>query len=407
MQNYETYTFPSGLRLIHYPVDTPISYCGFAVNAGTRDEKPEHFGIAHFTEHMLFKGTSKRKSGHIINRMENVGGELNAYTTKEETIVYSIFPEEYFERAFELLTDLVFNSQFPENEIEKERDVILDEINSYKDNPSELIFDEFENLLFEKHEIGHNILGEPETLENINKKAFLEFHTSFYRPCNMVFFSMGKIPFKRILKVANKYLSAFNCPVSVELKRNPPVKNSGQYKKSDKDLYQNHVITGARTYDLFNENRVSLFLLNNILGGPGMNSRLNLSLREKSGLVYNVESNVTFYTDTGIFSIYFGCDPKFTEKCIALTYKELKKLKEFKLTDVQLSTAKKQLKGQLGISNENKENISLSMGKSFLHRNRYDSLEKVYKKIDSISSNHLSEIANEIFEEKSLSMLIY
>ena len=407
MQSYEIYTFPSGLRLIHYPVNTPISYCGFAVNAGTRDEKPEHYGIAHFTEHMLFKGTLKRKSGHIINRMENVGGELNAYTSKEETIIYSIFLEEHFERAFELLTDLVFNSQFPENEIEKERDIILDEINSYKDNPSELIFDEFENLLFEKHEIGHNILGEPETLENINKKAFLEFHASFYRPCNMVFFSMGNIPFKRIFRLTNKYLDMFNCLMSVGLKRNPPLKNSGQYKKNDGDHFQNHVIIGARAYNLFDENRVSLFLLNNILGGPGMNSRLNLSLREKSGLVYNVESNVTSYTDTGIFSIYFGCDPKFTEKCVLLTHKELKKLREVKLTDAQLSIAKKQLKGQLGISNENKENISLSMGKSFLHRNRYDSLENVYKKIDNIPSSHLLEVANEIFDEKSLSMLLY
>jgi predicted Zn-dependent peptidase len=377
------------------------------MNAGTRDENPEHFGIAHFTEHMLFKGTSKRKSGHIINRMENVGGELNAYTTKEETIIYSVFLEEHFERAFELLTDLAFNSQFPENEIEKERDVILDEINSYKDNPAELIFDEFENLLFEKHEIGHNILGEPETLENMDRKAFLEFHASFYQPCNMVFFSMGNTPFKRILKIANKYLNAFNCPASVELKRNPPVKSSGRHIKNDKDLYQNHVIIGAKAYNSFDEKRVSLFLLNNILGGPGMNSRLNLSLREKSGLVYNVESNVTFYTDTGIFSTYFGCDPKFTDRCISLTHKELKKLREFKLTDVQLSTAKKQLKGQLGISDENKENISLSMGKSFLHRNRYDNIEKVYKKIDNISSNHLLEVANEIFEEKNLSMLIY
>lgn len=407
MQNYETYTFPSGLRLIHYPVSAPIAYCGFAVNAGTRDENPEHFGIAHFTEHLLFKGTSKRKSGHIINRMENVGGELNAYTTKEETFIYSIFLKEHFERAFELLTDLVFNSQFPEHEIERERDVILDEINSYKDNPSELIFDEFEDLLFDQHEIGHNILGEPETLENINRKAFLKFHASFYQPCNMVFFSMGNIPFKRILKIANKYLNIFNSLIPVGLKRNSPVKNSSQCKKIDKDLYQNHVIIGTKAYNLFDENRVSLFLLNNILGGPGMNSRLNLSLREKSGLVYNVESNLTSYTDTGVFSIYFGCDPKFTEKCIALTHKELKKLRAFKLTDIQLSTAKKQLKGQLGISDENKENISLNMGKSFLHRNHYDSLEKIYEKIDNISSNHLLEVANEIFDEKGLSMLIY
>ena len=406
MQYYESYTLPSGLRIIHRPTDSSVAYCGFAVNAGTRDEAPEYYGIAHFTEHLLFKGTSKRKSGHIINRMENVGGELNAYTTKEETIIYSIFLREHFERAFELLSDLVFNSRFPENEIEKEREVILDEINSYKDNPSELIFDEFENLLFSGNEMGHNILGEPETLVNTDAKALLEFYRSFYQPCNMVFFSMGKIPFKQILKLAGKYLD--NIPVSkqVELKRHAPQSILPQYKIDDKDLYQKHIMIGSKAYNLFDEKRTSLFLLNNILGGPGMNSRLNLSLREKSGLVYSVESNITSYTDTGVFAIYFGCDPKSAEKCISLVHKELKKLRETKLTDIQLSTAQKQLKGQLGIANENKENISLSMGKSFLHRNHYDSLEKIYQKIDNLSAIQLLETANEIFDENALSHLI-
>ena len=407
MQHYESGTLPSGLRLIHLPNNSPIAYCGFAVNAGTRDEHPGHYGIAHFTEHMLFKGTSKRKSGHIINRMENVGGELNAYTTKEETFIYSIFLEEHFERAFELLSDLVFNSQFPENEIEKEREVIFDEINSYKDNPSELIFDEFENLLFSGNEMGHNILGEFETLINIDTKAFLEFHRSFYQPDNMIFFSMGKISFKKTLKLAGKYLNNIIVSNRVDLKRHSPNGIPHQFKTEDKDLYQKHVMIGSRAYNLFDEKRTSLFLLNNILGGPGMNSRLNLSLREKSGLVYNVESNLTSYTDTGVFAIYFGCDPKSVEKCISLVYKELKKLRETKLTDIQLSTAKKQLKGQLGISNENKENISLSMGKSFLHRNYYDSLEKIYRKIDGLSATQLLETANEIFDENALFRLVY
>ena len=407
MLHYQSYTLPSGLRLIHYPSNTPVAYCGFAINAGTRDEQPEQYGIAHFTEHLLFKGTKKRKSHHIINRMENVGGELNAYTTKEETFIYSVFLEEHFERAFELLSDMVFNSQFPENEIEKERDVILDEINSYKDNPAELIFDEFENLLFSGHEIGHNILGEPETLEKISEKEFSSFHRHFYQPGNIVFFSMGKTPFKKILTLSNKYLGNISDYNSVGLKRNAPDSFSSQYRIEDKDLYQKHVMIGSRAYNLFDENRISLFLLNNILGGPGMNSRLNLSLREKSGLVYNIESNLTAYTDTGIFSIYFGCDPKSVEKCISLVYKELKKLRENKLTDTQLSVAKKQLKGQLGISNENSENISLSMGKHFLHRNRYDSIEQIYCKIDSLSANQLLGVANEIFDENVLCRLIY
>ena len=402
MLHYQTYTLPSGLRLIHYPCNAPVAYCGFAINAGTRDEQPEQYGIAHFTEHLLFKGTKKRKSRHIINRMENVGGELNAYTTKEETFLYSVFLEEHFERAFELLCDMVFNSQFPENEIEKERDVILDEINSYKDSPSELIFDEFENLLFSGHEIGHNILGEPETLEKMTEKEFSSFHRHFYQPENIVFFSMGKTSFKKILTLSNKYLNNTSDYSSVDLRRNAPDSFSRQHKIEEKDLYQKHVMIGARAYNLFDENRISLFLLNNILGGPGMNSRLNLSLREKSGLVYNIESNLTAYTDTGIFSIYFGCDPKSVEKCISLVYKELKNFRENKLTDAQLSIAKKQLKGQLGISNENSENISLSMGKNFLHRNRYDSLEQIYHKIEDLSASQLLGVANKIFDENVL-----
>jgi len=407
MQHYESYILSSGLRIIHQPTDSHIAYCGFAVNAGTRDENPEYYGIAHFTEHLLFKGTSKRKSSHIINRMENVGGELNAYTTKEETIIYSIFLQEHFERAFELLSDLVFNSRFPENEIEKEREVILDEINSYKDNPAELIFDEFENLLFFGNEMGHNILGDPETLINTDKKAFLEFYRSFYQPRNVIFFSMGKTPFKKILKLADKYIDKTTVSKQVGLRRHSPADTLQRFKTDDKDLCQKHIMIGTRAYNMFDKKRTSLFLLNNILGGPGMNSRLNLSMREKSGLVYNVESNITSYTDTGVFAIYFGCDPKSVEKCIFLVYKELKRLREIKLTDIQLETAKKQLKGQLGIANENKENISLSMGKSFLHRNHYDNLEKIYRKIDDLSAIQLLETANEIFDENTLSRLIY
>ena len=407
MQNYELYTFPSGLRLIHRQTNSPVSYSGFAVNAGARDEKPAQHGIAHFIEHMLFKGTKKRKFGHIINRMENVGGELNAYTSKEETLIYSVFLEEHFERALELLTDLTFNSQFPSNEIEKERDVILDEINSYKDNPSELIFDDFENLLFSRHEIGHNILGEPETLENIHKDELIQFHHHFYQPQNMVFFSMGRTSFKKVVRLAQKYLGEVQNINAIELNRISPNGIESKLKHENKDLYQKHVIVGTRAYSIFDKGRTSLFLLNNILGGPGMNSRLNLSLREKSGLVYNIESNLTSYTDTGVFSIYFGCDPKYAEKCMSLVYKELRNLREHKMTESQLSTAKKQLKGQLGISNENSENISLGMGKTFLHRNECDNLERIYQRIDQLTASELLYTANDVFCEDNLVRLVY
>ncbi len=407
MYHYESYTLSSGFRMIHSYVDSPVAYCGFAVNAGTRDEQFGQFGIAHFTEHLLFKGTRKRKSGHIINRMENVGGELNAYTTKEETFIYSVFLEEHFERAFELLSDLIFNSQFPDNEIEKERDVILDEINSYKDNPAELIFDEFENLLFSGNEMGHNILGEPEMLEGLSKNDFFRFHESHYQPWNIVFFSTGKTPFKKIVRLANKYLAGITVSSTVQAKRISSEKRPAQLKTEDKDLYQKHVILGTWGYDLFNENRTTLFLLNNILGGPGMNSRLNLSLREKSGLVYNVESNLTSYTDTGVFSIYFGCDPKQMEKCISLVNKELRSFREKSLTSSQLDIAKKQLKGQLGVLSENRENLCLGMGKSFLHRNKYDDLQKVYRKIDEVTAMKLLDTANEFFDESRIFRLIY
>ena len=258
MQQYESYILPSGLRIIHLHTDSPVAYCGFAVNVGTRDEKQEQFGIAHFTEHLLFKGTAKRRSGHIINRMEHVGGELNAYTTKEETLIYSVFLEEHFERAFELLSDLVFNSRFPENEIEKERDVILDEINSYKDNPAELIYDEFENLLFSGHQMGHNILGEPDSLTNLTGKDFSEFHQSYYQADNMVFFSMGKTPFRKILKLSEKYLKNMAVSNAVKMKRISPDNGSALRRTDSKDLYQKHVMMGNFAYSLFNDNKTSL-----------------------------------------------------------------------------------------------------------------------------------------------------
>jgi predicted Zn-dependent peptidase len=302
---------------------------------------------------------------------------------------------------------LVFNSRFPESEIEKEREVILDEINSYKDNPAELIFDEFENLLFSGHAMGHNILGEPGTLENIGKKDFFHFHQTCYRPQNMVFFSMGKTPFGKILRLAGKYLADNVYSDSFVPKRIPPGKIPVGQKTEDKNLYQKHVVMGTWGYNLFDENRTALFLLNNMLGGPGMNSRLNLSLREKHGLVYTIESNLTSYTDTGVFSIYFGCDPKYLEKCLSLVEKELKLFREKSLTGSQLNVAKKQLKGQLSVLRENRESTCLSMGKHFLHRNKYDGLEEICRKIDSLTVSQLLTTANEIFDDKQLFRLIY
>ena len=406
MINYLTHTLSNGLRIVHKPIESNVSYCGFIVNAGTRDEAPDQYGMAHFVEHMLFKGTDKRRAYHIINRMENVGGELNAFTNKEETVVYSVFLEQHFSRAIELLSDITFHSNFPQSEIEKEVEVIIDEIHSYEDSPSELIFDEFENLVFDQSQIGHNILGSAELLQNFDGQMAKAFVNKFYNPSNMVFFSLGRTDFKKIVYYAEKYLSAIP-DIKSDIQRIKPVDISSVNKREDKDTSQAHVLIGGRSYSLCDPNRRVLNLLNNLLGGPGMNSRLNISLREKRGYVYNVDSSVTSYTDTGITSIYFGCDKKNVDKCISLVHKELNRLRKEKLTLSQLSTAKKQLIGQIGVMGDNHENLALALGKNFLHHNHFNTLAETAQKIEAVTAEQILAVSNEIFDERSLFTLIY
>lgn len=406
MKEYQSYTLKNGLRIVHKPLAGKVSYCGFMVNAGTRDEYAEEFGMAHFVEHMLFKGTEKRRSHHIINRMEGVGGEINAYTNKEETVIYSIFLEEHFSRAFELLTDLTFHSTFPEKEIEKEIDVILDEINSYEDSPSELIFDEFENIIFRNSQLGHNILGEPDLLtkfDTIKARTFVQEH---YSPENMVFFSLGNTDMKKIIKLAEKYLSEIDS-LALNQSRIAPELVERIEEIATKETSQTHALIGGKCYDLHSPKRKALHLLNNILGGPGMNSRLNISLREKRGYVYSVDSNMTCYSDTGIFSIYFGCDKRNAEKCIKLIHTELKNLRDNRLTTSQLAAAKKQLIGQIAISGDSHENLALGLAKSFMHYNHFNNMEETIKKFEQISSSDLLEVANEIFDKENLNSLMY
>ncbi|HIU55071.1 MAG TPA: insulinase family protein [Candidatus Gallibacteroides avistercoris] len=402
----QTYTLPNGLRMIHLPVPGSVSYCGFTVNAGTRDEFSREYGMAHFVEHMLFKGTHRRKAWHILNRMESVGGELNAFTTKEETVVYSIFLNTHFERAVELLGDLVFNSRFPEAEMEKEREVILDEINSYKDNPAELIYDEFENLLFDGHEIGHLILGTTETLQRFTSADGRSFVNRLYTPSNMVFFSTGSVEFSKIVRWGEKYLGGIASDTAVSAREKPgryqPVRRTEQM-----DTFQAHVIIGNRAYDLYDDKRYAMVLLNNILGGPCMNSRLNLALRERHGYVYTVESTFTPYSDTGVFSIYFGTDPQKVDRCVALVYKVLSDIRKNSLSSMQLSSAKKQMIGQVCVDTDNHENVALGLGKSFLRFGRYSSVQEVCRKIEAITSSDILEVANEVLDEASLSLLSF
>ncbi|WP_178793769.1 insulinase family protein [Bacteroidaceae bacterium] len=404
--SYHTFTLPNGLRIIHAPNLSNVAYCGFAVDAGTRDENEQEQGMAHFVEHLIFKGTEKRHAWHILNRMENVGGDLNAYTNKEETVIYCAFLVEHFARATELLADIVFHSTFPQQEIDKEVEVIIDEIQSYEDSPSELIFDDFEELLFPKHPLGRNILGKPDLLRGFKSEDALNFTSRFYKPANMVFFIQGNIDFKKVIRIVEK--ATADIPFRpIDRERTEPFVYIPQTLTLNKDTHQSHVMIGSRGYNAYSEKRTGLYLLNNLLGGPGMNSRLNVSLRERRGLVYNVEANLTSYTDTGVFCIYFGTDPQDVDRCISLVHKELKKLRDNKLSSSQLTAAKKQIIGQIGVAGDNFENNALDMGKTFLHYDRFEEHQEVFKRIEALTAEHLLEIANEMFDESYLSTLIY
>ena len=403
---YNIHTLSNGLRIIHEPSSSKVAYCGFAVDAGTRDEAENEQGMAHFVEHLIFKGTRKRKAWHILNRMENVGGDLNAYTNKEETVIYSAFLTEHFGSAVELLADIVFHTTYPQNEIEKETEVIIDEIQSYEDTPSELIFDDFEDMIFRNHPLGRNILGRPDLLKKFRSEDAMAFTSRFYQPSNMVFFVLGDFNFQKIVRQVEKLLVDLPL-VTVENQRTIPPLYVPEQLVVHKETHQAHVMIGSRGYNAYDDKRTALYLLNNILGGPGMNSRLNVSLRERRGLVYTVESNLTSYTDTGAFCIYFGTDPEDVDTCLKLTYKELKRMRDVKMTSSQLMAAKKQLIGQIGVASDNNENNALGMAKTFLHYNKYESSESVFRRIEALTAEGLLEVANEMFAEEYLSTLIY
>jgi predicted Zn-dependent peptidase len=401
-----THTLPNGLRIIHRSFPSEISYCGIAVNAGTRDEYPNEWGMAHFVEHMLFKGTTKRKAHHIANRMEHVGGDLNAYTTKEETYFYATFLEEYFPRATELLSDILFHSTFSSRQIDREKEVILEEISSYHDSPSELIYDDFENLFYQGHDMGHYILGEEESLNSFNTESIRRFIWRQYHPSEMVFFSYGKTSFAKVVRQVEKYFS-ITSNLTPRKERTAPTPTAPFQKSVEKNTSQTHVMLGYPAFSVHHPQKYTLYLLNNLLGGGSLNSRLNNSLREKHGLAYLVESNAILYSDSGLLSIYFACDQKQREKCIRLVNKEIEKLKTKELTSMQLSLAKRQWKGQLGIAAENNENNALSMGKQLLLFNSYTPIEEIFTQIDRITSAQLIEVANEIFVDTPSSLIFY
>ena len=455
---YNTYTLDNGLRIIHLPSDSQVVYCGYQINAGTRNEEPGEEGLAHFCEHVTFKGTERRKAWHILNCLESVGGDLNAYTNKEGTVYYSAILKEHIARAVDLLSDIVFHSVYPQAEIDKEVEVICDEIESYNDSPAELIYDEFENILFKGSPLGHNILGTAEQVRSFTTEDALRFTRKLYRPDNAIFFAYGDIDFKKLVKLILKALG--ECPKGRELacsadcksaetpteeriaektpteeriaeetptgetpteemeagdanhkvqssKFNVQSKVAGQTIVMQKNTHQAHVMIGTRAYDVNDDRRMPLYLLNNMLGGPGMNAKLNLALREHNGLVYTVESTMVSYGDTGTWSIYFGCDEHDVKRCLRLVRKELDKFMQKPLSDAQLKAAKKQIKGQIGVACDNRENFALDFGKSFLHYGWEKNVDRLYEQVDEITAAQIQAVAQELFDKDRLTTLIF
>lgn len=404
---YQYYTLENGIRLVHKEVKSEVAHVGLFINAGSRDELPEEHGIAHFIEHTLFKGTEKRKAFHVINRLEQVGAELNAYTTKEETVIYASFIKDYYSRTLELISDITFHSVFPEKELNKEKGVVIEEINSYKDDPSEMIFDHFEELLYPHDSLGRNILGKNANIRKFNKKKIEKFMSNNYHTDQMVICSVGEISFAKLIKNVELY---FGCvPENRREQKRVAVQRYEPFDKTiKKKVYQNHLLIGNVAYSNFQQREKIIFtLLNNILGGTGLNSRLNMSIRERSGYAYHVESNYTPYYDTGVFNIYVGCNNGYLQKSIDIVHKELSLVKKQKLGPMQLKMAKQQFVGQMAIYFESNLNEMLSLGKSTLFFNKVDTVHEMALKIESVTASEILDVANEIFDNDKLSTLVY
>lgn len=404
--DYLVHTLSNGIRIIHQYTDSPVGHLGVLINAGSRDEKDEEHGLAHFIEHSVFKGTKKRKAYHILSRIEGVGGELNAYTTKEETVLYSTFLTEYYNRTAELLSDILFNSIYPEKELNREKEVVVEEINSYKDSPSELIFDEFEELVFDGHPIARNILGTKKKVRSFNREAIFKFIENNYHTDQMVISSVGNIDFAVLVKMLEKYFGH----IPARLRQSSRINFDGYTPREGiktRDTFQSHCVIGNTAFDIKHPQRIVMVLLNNILGGQALNSRLNMALRERRGMAYNVESSYTAYSDTGLFNVYFGTDKENLQKAMSLVQKEFNLLRNKQLGAVQLSRAKKQLIGQIAVSTESREDMMLTIGKSYLLYDKVDPLREVFRKIEDISADQLQEVANIVLDAKQMSTLIY
>jgi len=386
--------------------DSVVSHLALIINVGSRDEMKKEIGLAHFIEHVIFKGTKKRKAYHILSRLEDVGGEINAYTSKEETVIQTAFLHQHYERALELIADIVINSTFPQKELDKEKEVVIDEINSYKDTPSEQIFDDFDQLLFPNHPLGNNILGTKAKVKKYTQSDVLSFVKKHYRAGEMVISSIGNLDMDILVQLIEKHFEQLPNGQHQKKREHPH-----QYQKLEitkkRRVYQAHCIIGNRAYHLQDDKRVPFSLLNNYLGGPGLNSRLNLGIREKYGFTYNLESNYSALSDTGHFSIYLGTDQLYLDKTVDLVHKELRQLRDKKLGPQQLRKAQQQLIGQIAISEESNANKVLNKGRSLMSYGRISSMKDIQEKIMDISAESIQDVAQEIFNPEDLSMLIY
>jgi predicted Zn-dependent peptidase len=396
----------NGIRLVHQQVIAEVGHCGIMIHAGSRDEKKNEHGLAHFIEHSLFKGTPKRKSYHVLTRIDSVGGELNAYTTKEETCIYASFPAQYGERSLELIADITFNATFPPEEIKKEKDVICDEIQSYNDSPSEQIFDDFEELLFPNHALGRPILGTEKSVRAFHRDHILSFKKETWISSAVVVSYVGPDSFEKFKNWCDKHLSENKLPARGRKRKG--VITSGKFHKEEvRNTYQAHRIIGGIAPSSMEKDRTAMILLNNLLGGPYMNSRLNLKIREKYGFTYNLESGYNTFTDTGVFTIYMGTEKATLEKTHQLVLKELKQLREKKLSLSQIRQAQKQLLGNLMLGRDNNSAVMMGLAKSVLLFDTIDNMERIKKEIEKITPSQLMAMANRVFKEKNLQSLTY
>lgn len=404
---YQLHSLKNGIRILHKHSNTnEISHCCVVINAGSREEDQNKIGLAHFLEHLFFKGTSHRNTNQILNRLEVVGGEINAYTTKEHTCIHASFLNQHLDRATELISDILFHSTFPDKEIKKEREVILDEIDSYLDLPEEAIQDDFEGIIFKGHALGNNILGTAESVKKINKKDIVSFLQKNYHTDEIVFAVDGGSDFQKVITIAEKYFGDIKSNFR-KIKREKSKKTKAVQIIKSKTIIQSHAIIGSQCYGNNHPNKTAMLLLNNYLGGPGMSSKLNLEIREKHGICYTIESNYIPFSDTGIFSIYMGTDKDKMDKCQNLVKRELEKLTNKKLGVTSLHQAKQKFIGQISLAEENRLSVIISLAKNILEEGKADSLVEIYKKINLVTANDILSVANDILMLNKLSSLTF